>query len=99
MQEGLIYFEELKRLVNDDCPEIALQAAFLLAFYAQDDDALKVLTSAFANSPRHMKEYILYAVATIGTKSALPFLVQVLNEPSESLRVMAARGILICLYK
>ncbi|MCE5294037.1 MAG: HEAT repeat domain-containing protein [Chlamydiales bacterium] len=99
MQEGLIYFKELSELVHDDCPEIALQAAFILAFYAQDDDALKVLTKAFGDSPRQMKEYILYAVATIGTKSALPFLVQVLNEPSESLRVMAARGILICLYK
>lgn len=99
MQEGLICFDELRLLLNDPSPEISLQAAFILAFYAQDDEALKVLVNAFNTSPRQMKEYILYAVATIGTKSAIPFLVQVLNEPFESLRVSAARGILICLYK
>ncbi len=99
MQEGLIYFDELRSLLDDPCPEISLQAAFILAFYAQDDDALKVLTHSFNQASRQMKEYILYAVATIGTKSALPFLSQVLKEPFESLRVSAARGILICLYK
>lgn len=98
MQEGLMCFDELSQLLQSS-PEISLQAAFILAYYAQDDDALKVLINAFNSSPRQMKEYILYAVATIGTKSALPFLVQVLNEPFESLRVSAARGILICLYK
>lgn len=98
MQEGLICFDELRQLLQSS-PEIALQAAFILAYYAQDDDALKVLIHAFSSSPRQMKEYILYAIATIGTKSALPFFVQVLNEPFESLRVSAARGILICLYK
>ena len=99
MQEGLMCFDELRTLLNDPCCEISLQAAFILAFYAQDDEALKVLINAFKGESRQMKEYILFAVATIGTKSALPFLIQVLNEPFESLRVSAARGILTCLYK
>ena len=99
MQEGLIYFDDLRALLTDPNPEIPLQAAFILALYAQDEIALKVLINAFDSAPRHMKEYILFAVASIGSKTALPFLLKVLNEPFESLRVNAARGILICLYK
>ncbi len=98
MQEGLLYEDALRGLLNDTNQEIALQAAFILAFYHQDDEALNVLMRAYNKASRQMKEYILFAVATIGTKEALPFLVEVLNEPFETLRVRAARGILICLY-
>lgn len=46
-----------------------------------------------------MKEYILFAIGRVGNKSSLPFLVQVLKEPFETLRVSAARAILLTLYK
>ncbi|MBS0634915.1 MAG: hypothetical protein JSR37_05595 [Verrucomicrobia bacterium] len=99
MQENLLYLDELEPLLEDPRHEVALQAAFLLAMYAQDEKALHVLEQSFDTAPRNMKEFILFAISTIGSKSALPFLCRVLSEPSESLRVSAARGILICLYR
>lgn len=98
MQEELLCFDELRDLLDDPTPEIALQAAFILAIFAQDDEALKVLEEAFPTATRQMKDYILYAIGTIGAKSSLPFLVDVLTEPFESLRISAARAILLSLY-
>ncbi len=98
MQENLLCFEELRTLLTDKNQEVALQAAFILSMYAQDEEALKVLETAFSTTSRQMKEYILFAIGSIGSKKSLPFLVQVLNEPFETLRVQAARAILICLY-
>lgn len=98
MQEGILIFDELRDCLKDPNREIGLQAAFLLALNAQDEEALQVLKLAFPTSSRQMKEFIIYAMGTIGAKSMLPFLVEVLNEPFESLRVSAARAILLSLY-
>ncbi len=99
MQEDLICLDEIRKLLQEDNKEIALQAAFILAHNAQDEEALKVLETSFNKAIRPMKEYILFAIGSIGSKKSLPFLVEVLNEPFESLRVQAARSILLCLYK
>lgn len=98
IQEELLYVDELKELLKDQNREIALQAAFILAIFSQDEEALNVLQEAFPTASRQMKEYILYAIGTIGSKSTLPFLVQVLCEPFESLRISASRAILLSLY-
>lgn len=98
MQEGLLVLDEIRNLLKDENREIALQAAFLLAVYSQDEEALELLRRAYPNSSRQMKEFILYAMGTIGAPSMLPFLVNVLDEPFESLRVIAARAILLSLY-
>lgn len=99
MQEGLLCLEELKPMLQDASKELSLQAAFLLALLAQDDEALLVLQKSYETAPRQMKEYILFAIGRVGNKSSLPFLVQVLKEPFETLRVSAARAILLTLYK
>jgi HEAT repeat protein len=99
MQENHLFIDELSGLLADDSQEVALQAAFILASYTQDEEALKVLRSAYPTASRQMKEYILYAMSSIGAKSELAFLVEVLNEPFETLRISAARGILLSLYK
>jgi len=99
MQENPLFIEELSKLLKDESQEIALQAAFILASYAQDEEALGILMSAYPKVSRQMKEYILFAMASIGAKSALSFLVEVLNEPFETLRISAARGILLSLNK
>src|SRR5437016_6096717 len=71
MQENLICFDEIRSLLRNTHSEIALQAAFILAYYAQDEEALKVLEEAFPAAPRQMKEYILHAISVIGSKSSL----------------------------
>ncbi len=99
LQENHLFTDELRKLLSDSSQEIALQAAFILASCAQDQEALSVLKTAYPKASRQMKEYILFAMASIGAKSELSFFVNVLNEPFETLRIVAARGILLSLNK
>lgn len=99
VQEGLETLEAMRDLLFDPAPAVSMQAAFILAFYSQDQEALKILEQQYTSSSRVIKERILYAIGSIGSPTALPFLVQVLDEPFESLRVSAARAILLCLSR
>lgn len=99
IQEGLETLEALRVLLVDPSPTVSLQAAFILAFYSQDQEALKILEKQYTVSSRAIKERILYAIGSIGSQQALPFLVQVLDEPFESIRIAAARAILLCLSR
>ncbi|MBS0655691.1 MAG: HEAT repeat domain-containing protein, partial [Verrucomicrobia bacterium] len=95
VQEGMQTLDGLRDLLTDPSPVVSLQAAFILAFYSQDAEALSVLLQHYPKASRAMKERILYAVASIGSSDALPFLVQTLDEPFEVLRIAAARAILL----
>ncbi len=99
LQENHLFIDELRKLLHDSAQEIALQAAFILASCAEDQEAITILKDAYPKASRQMKEYILFAMASIGRKSELSFFVSVLNEPFETLRIIAARGILLSLNK
>ena len=99
IQEGLETPEALRYLLFDPTPAISSQAAFILALYFQDQEALEVLLQHYPKAARAMKEHILHAIGSIGSTDALPFLVQVLDEPFESLRIAAARAILATIQK
>src|SRR5262249_3489726 len=97
VREGLETIEALQVLLQDPSPVVSSQAAYLLAIHFQDQDALKVLQRLYKSSSRVFKERVLYAIGSFGSSAALPFLVKVLDEPFESLRVAAARAIIQCL--
>ena len=97
IQEGLDGFECLESLLNDKNAEVALQAAFILASQTQSEKALDIFEKQYWQASRHIKEQILVGIGQIGHKRSLNFLVKVLDEPFESLRISAARSILLCL--
>lgn len=87
----------VKSLIHDKDEKIRIQAALMLAIVGSDFSALKVLEEAYPNVDREMKIHILEAIAYIKDPSTIPFLLQVLSEPFQVLRIVAASVIIQCL--
>lgn len=75
-----------------------MQAALILALLGSDDAAVKVLQEAYSKVEREIKVYILEALGHIGDPQSIPFLLEILNEPFQVLRVVAASALIQCLY-
>lgn len=78
--------------------KIRVQAAWILALWGRGENAITVLQEAYGQADREMKERILEGIGQIGSESSLPFLIEALNEPSQTLRIIAAASLLKCLY-
>lgn len=90
--------ELVQNLMSDEEMQIRVQAALILALWGGKDEALETLENAYSKVDRDMKERILEGIAKISSPKSIPFLLDRLHEPNQSLRVMAAAGLLICLY-
>ena len=85
-------------LLKDEDPHIRVQAAFILAMMGSDPEAIKVLQEAYPILSRELKIQILEAIGHIGSLDSIPFLIDILSEPFQMLRVVAASAIIQCLY-
>lgn len=94
-EEGLTAVREL---LTDSNEKIRVQAALILAIVGSDPSAVKILQDAYAHVDREMKVHILEALAHIGEPSSIPFLLGILKEPFQVLRVVAASALIQCLY-
>lgn len=94
-EEALVLIREL---LNDPSEKVQLQAALLLAAWGNDVEALMTLQRLYPKALRHQKENIVEAVGRIGDPAGLPFLIQCLNDPHQTLRMVAASSILQILY-
>lgn len=90
--------ELVKDLLNDKDPIVRLQAAMVLALWGGGEDALAVLEDAYADASFEDKEKIIEGIARVGSKKSLDFFVDKLDEPHQSLRLIAAAGLLMTLY-
>ena len=88
----------VRELLGDPDEKIQIQAAMILAMVGSDPSAVKVLQGAYPLANREMKVHILEALAHIGDPSSIPFLVDILKEPFQVLRVVAASALIQCLY-
>ncbi len=88
----------IRELLKEPDPHIRVQAALMLALYGNDPTALKVLREAYPGMNRETKIQILEAIGHVGTQESIPFLVDILGEPFQLLRVVAASAIIQCLY-
>lgn len=93
--EGLLAVREL---LNDNEEKIRVQAALILALVGSDPSAVKVLQDAYPSLDREMKVHILEAIAHIADPISIPFLMDILKEPFQVLRVVAASALIQCLY-
>lgn len=94
-EEGLA---SVRELLADPDEKIRVQAALILALIGSDSSAVEVLQGAFPHVDREMKVHILEALAHIGDPVSIPFLVDILREPFQVLRVVAASALIQCLY-
>jgi HEAT repeat protein len=85
-------------LLQDEDPHIRVQAAFILAMMGSDPDAVKVLQEAYPKMSRAIKIQILEAIGHVGSLESVPFLIDILSEPFQLLRVIAASAMIQCLY-
>jgi HEAT repeat protein len=94
-EEGLAAVREL---LSDEDEKIRVQAALILASVGSDPTAVKVLQEAYPHVEREMKVHILEALAHVGDPQSIPFLLEILKEPFQILRVVAASALIQCLY-
>jgi HEAT repeat protein len=90
--------ELVRELLNDPDQKIRVQAALVLSLWGEGEEAISILKEAYPTADRDMKERILESFGRIGAKSSLPFLTEKLQEPYQSLRIIAAAALLQCLY-
>ncbi len=91
-------FALVRQLLEDPDEEIRIQAAFILAMFGGDPTAIKVLVESYPKADKEMKIHILEAVGHIGDPATIPFLTDILKEPFQGLRVVAAAALIQCLY-
>jgi HEAT repeat protein len=99
LEEGDSEALELVRgLLGDPEEKVRVQAALILALFGKDPSAVSVLQAAYPNVDREMKIFILEALGQIGDAKTIPFLIAILKEPYQVLRVVAASALIQCLY-
>lgn len=89
--------EAVQQLLHDSHPRVRLQAALVLSLWGRDERAIHTLEQGYFESEWEMKARILEGVGRIGATQSIPFLIQVLKEPSQTLRLIAAMALIQCL--
>lgn len=88
----------VRKLLQDDDEKIRMQAALMLAYVGGDSSVLPVLEGCYPKVERDMKIRILEAIVQVGDVKSIPFLLNILEEPFQTIRIIAASGIIRCLY-
>jgi len=87
----------IRGLLQSQDESLRLQAAILLTAMAGDGGAFKVLKEAYSKSNRDRKIAILEALAQSGSKESLPFLIEILGDSFQVLRILSASALIQCL--
>ncbi len=90
--------ELVEKLLVDPNQKIRVQAALVLALWGNGEKAVNALMEVYEAADRDTKEKILEGLGRIGAASTIPFLVEKMQEPYPSLRIIAAGSLLQCLY-
>lgn len=88
----------VESLLKDPDEKIRMQAGFILALLGGDSAAIKVLQESYPRADRDTKIQILEAVGHFGDPDSIPFLLQILSEPFQVQRLLAASALIQCLY-
>lgn len=88
----------LRHLLKEEDEMIRVQAAFVLALSGSEPEAIEVLQEAYQSMDREMKINILGAIGHIGDQKSIPFLLDLLDEPHQILKVVTASALIQCLY-
>ncbi|MBM3192384.1 MAG: hypothetical protein FJZ63_07035 [Chlamydiae bacterium] len=90
--------EIIKDLLKDPEEKVRVQAALVLAMLGGDKEALQVLKEMYPKVDRDLKIAILEAMGHIGSKEEIPFLLGLLEDPFNVMKVIAASSIIQCIY-
>jgi HEAT repeat protein len=84
-------------LLNDEQPKVRLQAALVLSLWGREEAAIQALEEGYSSANHDLKSRILEGLGRIGAARSIPFLINTLHEPSQTLRVIAAMALIQCL--
>lgn len=84
----------VRELLKESDPDVHLQACLVLAMLGRDESVLLDLQKAYIHSNHDRKLHILEALGRIGHAESYSFLIGVLEEPFQILRVAAAAGLI-----
>ena len=87
-------FSLVRSLLTEEDQKIRIQAALILGLFGSDPAAIKVLQEAYPTANRELKVHILEALGHIGDPQSVPFLVEILKEPFQMMRVVAASALI-----
>ncbi|MBF5059021.1 HEAT repeat domain-containing protein [Candidatus Neptunochlamydia vexilliferae] len=90
--------EILRDLLQEKDQNIRVQAALVLALSGGESKAVQILHEAYPTVDRETKINILGALGYIGDKASIPFLMELLKEPHQVLKVVAASALIQCVY-
>lgn len=88
----------VKNLLSDNDPKVKVQAALILALWGKGEDIVQLLQESYPSADRELKGQILEGIGRVGSESSLVFLAERLQEPYQTLRIIAAAALLECLY-
>ncbi len=83
-------------LCQDPNLKIRIQAALILSLWSRDESTLKILEEGYPYCSREIKEKIIEGIGRVSLMKSVPFLIEVLREPSQSLRAIAAMALIEC---
>lgn len=89
--------EPVRQLLQDPHPRVRLQAALILSLWSREESAIQILEEGYSQSHWDLKARILEGLGRIGSTRSVPFLISVLKEPSQTLRLIAAMALIQCL--
>lgn len=84
-------------MLADPEKKVRIQAALILSLWGRDETAIAILQEAYASADRDLKERILEGLGRIGAASSIPFLTDRLGDQHQSLRIIAACSLIMCL--
>ena len=89
--------ELVEPLLNDENPQVAVQAAVVYAMWSQEEEVIHRLHRHYETADYELKQRILEALGSIGSPISIPFLKAALQESTQQLRIIAAWSLLACL--
>lgn len=87
----------VQQLLKESQPRVRLQAALILSIWSREESAIQALEDGYLTSEPEMKAKVLEGIGRIGSIRSIPFLINVLKEPSQTLRLIAAMALIQCL--
>ena len=93
-EESLVVVEQL---LKDPQPKVRLHAALILSLWSKEEKMIETLKHEYLNQSWELKAKILEALGRVGSMQSIPFLVQVLKEPSQTLRLIGAVALIQCI--
>lgn len=88
----------IETLLQDPDEKIRIQAALILGMLGGHESAVSVLQEAYPKLDRELKMAILEALGHLGSKTSLPFLTNLLDDPFNVIKIIAASSIIQCIY-